>query len=121
MNLNYSPKAFSQLTHNEHSKKSAIHKAGHGVLGTMERLWEASHNRSTAPQLPNLCALGSTHPFQLTLTFCNGKLLGFKLTIEHNRKLALASGAMLINPRGKPEHPSAAGFRVDVGQSLVFG
>ena len=48
MNLNYSPKAFSQLTHNEHSKKSAIHKAGHGVLGTMERLWEASHNRSIA-------------------------------------------------------------------------
>ena len=31
MNLNYSPKAFSQLTHNEHSKKHAIHKAGHAV------------------------------------------------------------------------------------------
>ena len=31
MNLNYSSKAFSQLTHNEHSKKSAIHKAGHAV------------------------------------------------------------------------------------------
>ena len=31
MNLNYSPKAFSQLTHNEHSKKSAIHEAGHAV------------------------------------------------------------------------------------------
>ena len=52
---------------------------------------------------PNLCALGSTHPIQLTLTFCNGELLGFKLTIEHNRKLALASGARFINPRGKPE------------------
>ena len=31
MNLNYSSKAFSQLTHNEHSKKSAIHEAGHAV------------------------------------------------------------------------------------------
>jgi hypothetical protein len=31
MNLNYSPKAFFQLTHNEHSKKSAIHNAGHAV------------------------------------------------------------------------------------------
>lgn len=31
MNLNYSSKAFSQLTHNEPSKKSAIHEAGHAV------------------------------------------------------------------------------------------
>ena len=31
MNLSYSPKAFSQLTHNEHSKKNAIHEAGHAV------------------------------------------------------------------------------------------
>jgi len=31
MNLNYSLKAFSQLTHNELSKRSAIHQAGHAV------------------------------------------------------------------------------------------
>ena len=31
MNLNYPPKAFSQLIHNKHSKKSAIHQAGHAV------------------------------------------------------------------------------------------
>ena len=31
MNLNYSSTAFSQLTHNELSKKSAIHQAGHAV------------------------------------------------------------------------------------------
>jgi hypothetical protein len=31
MNLNYSPKAFCQLTYNELSKKSAIHEAGHAV------------------------------------------------------------------------------------------
>jgi hypothetical protein len=31
MNLNYPSKAFSQLTHNELSKKSAIHQAGHAV------------------------------------------------------------------------------------------
>lgn len=31
MNFNYSSKAFSQLTHNELSKKSAIHDAGHAV------------------------------------------------------------------------------------------
>jgi len=31
MNLNYPPKAFSQLIQNEHSKKSAIHQAGHAV------------------------------------------------------------------------------------------
>jgi hypothetical protein len=31
MNLNYSSKVFSQLTHNELSEKSAINKAGHAV------------------------------------------------------------------------------------------
>jgi hypothetical protein len=31
MNLNYSSKAFSRLPHNGHSKKSAIHEAGHAV------------------------------------------------------------------------------------------
>jgi hypothetical protein len=31
MNLNYSSKAFNQLTHNELSKRSAIHQAGHAV------------------------------------------------------------------------------------------
>jgi hypothetical protein len=31
MNLNYSLKAFSKLTHNELSKRSAIHQAGHAV------------------------------------------------------------------------------------------
>jgi hypothetical protein len=31
MNLNYSSKAFSQLTHNELSKRSAIHDAGHAA------------------------------------------------------------------------------------------
>lgn len=31
MNLNFSSKAFSQLTHNEFSKKNAIHQAGHAV------------------------------------------------------------------------------------------
>jgi hypothetical protein len=31
MNLNYSSKAFNQLTHNELSKRSAIHQAGHAL------------------------------------------------------------------------------------------
>ena len=33
MNLNYSTKAFSQLTHNEHSKKSAIHDGKRKLRG----------------------------------------------------------------------------------------
>jgi len=40
MNLNYSSKAFSQLTYNELSKKSAIHQAVHALvlyLGNRQR------------------------------------------------------------------------------------
>jgi hypothetical protein len=73
MNLNCSPKAFSQLTQNEHSKKSAIHKAGHAVA-----IYLGNRQKRHSPFIFQLYIKEQSSHFQLSrsLSLLNDKGIG---------------------------------------------
>ena len=83
MNLNYSSKAFSQLTHNEHSKKSAIHEAGHALaiyLGNRQK------------QLPPFC-------FQIYIKeLSNHFQLSRALSLLNDKNIGKVADDRLIQP-----------------------
>ena len=73
MNLNYSPKAFSQLPHNEYSKKSAIHEAGHAVA-----IYLGNRQKRHSPFIFQLYIKEQSSHFQLSrsLNLLNDKGIG---------------------------------------------
>ena len=73
MNLNYSPKAFSQLTQNEHSKKSAIHEAGHAVA-----IYRGNRQKRPPPFCFQIYIKEQSNHFQLSLvlSLLNDKGIG---------------------------------------------
>ena len=79
MNLNYSLKAFSQLTHNEHSKKHAIHKAGHAVA-----IYLGNRQKRVSPFFFQLYIKEQSNHFQLShaLSLLNDESIG---KLEHDR------------------------------------
>ncbi|MFZ2172205.1 MAG: hypothetical protein WAW61_21520 [Methylococcaceae bacterium] len=74
MNLKISSKAFSQLTHNEPSKKSAIHQAGHAVA-----IYIGNRQKQLPPFFFQIYIKELSSDFQLSRSLC---LLNDKCTVK---------------------------------------
>ena len=116
MNLNYSSKAFSQLTHNELSKKSAIHQAGHAVA-----IYLGKRQKQLSPFYFQINLIEQRSDFELSRSLCLlnnqcvAKLEDHRLL--HTLPFSIEKATKAISSEQKPTH--ACVFEADVINLLV--
>ena len=116
MNLNYASKAFSQLTHNEFSKKSAIHQAGHAVanyLGNRQKQLPPSYFQPYIKEQSS--DFQPSRPLCLLNNQCIAKLEEDRLL--HTLPFSIEKAIKAISSEQKPAY--ACAFEADVINLLV--
>jgi hypothetical protein len=116
MNLNHPSKAFSQLTHNELSKKSAIHEAGHAVA-----IYLGNRQKQLSPFFFQIYIKEQSSNFQLSRSLCilNDKCMA---KLEDDcliQTLPLSIGKATKDVSSEQMQASECAFEADVISLLV--
>ena len=116
MNLNYSSKAFSELAHNELSKKSAIHQAGHALA-----IYLGNRQKPLSPFYFQLNIKEQRSDFQWPRSLCqlNDQCIAKleEASLLHTLPFSIEKGTKAISSEQKPAY--ACAFETDVINLLV--
>ena len=116
MNRNYPSKAFSQLPHNELSKKSAIHQAGHAVA-----IYLGNRQKQLSPLYFQIYIKEQSSDFQLSRSLCLLNDQGIA-KLEEDRLLHTLPFSIEKTSKGissKEMEADACAFEADVISLLV--